>query len=97
MCAGVRIFEYTPGFVHAKSYISDDKIGIVGTINMDYRSLYLHFECGTLMYDTPCLKDLKADSLSVMEDSHEITLSNFKQYYKGTMFDAFLRVIAPLL
>lgn len=97
LCAGVRIFEYTPGFIHAKSYISDDKIGIVGTINMDYRSLYLHFECGTLMYNTSCLEQLKNDHQAIMEQSREITLDNFKNYYKGTMFDAFLRLLAPLL
>lgn len=57
--AGVKIYEYTPGFVHAKSYVADDKIGVVGTINMDYRSLYLHFECGTLMYDSPAVIDLR--------------------------------------
>ncbi|MGN1136018.1 MAG: cardiolipin synthase [Oscillospiraceae bacterium] len=95
--AGVRIFEYEPGFIHAKSYISDDNIGIVGTINMDYRSLYLHFECGTLMYKTEALKDLKEDHIKTMEQSREITLDNYKEYFHGTMFDAILRTIAPLL
>ena len=56
--AGVRIYEYTPGFIHAKSYLSDDRIGVVGTINMDYRSLFLHFECGTLMIGCEALYDL---------------------------------------
>jgi cardiolipin synthase len=57
--AGVRIYEYTPGFIHAKSYVCDDEFAVVGTINMDYRSLYLHFECGTFMYRTDSIMDLK--------------------------------------
>lgn len=95
--AGVRIFEYTPGFIHAKSFVSDDKVGIVGTINLDYRSLFLHFECGTLMYGCKAVNDLKNDHIKTMEQSREITRENIKEYYRGTMFDAFLRVIAPLL
>ena len=65
MKAGVRIYEYTPGFMHAKSYLSDDKIGVVGTINMDYRSLFLHFECGTLLIGCQALYDLKKDCEAV--------------------------------
>ena len=61
--AGVRLYRYTPGFIHAKSYLADDKVGVVGTINMDYRSLYLHFECGTFLYEVDALKDLKEDYL----------------------------------
>ena len=51
--AGVQIYEYTPGFVHAKVFVSDDDTATVGTINLDYRSLYLHFECGTFIYNNP--------------------------------------------
>lgn len=57
--AGIRIFEYTPGFIHAKSYICDDEFGVVGSVNMDFRSLYLHFECATLLYRTSGLEELK--------------------------------------
>ena len=49
---GVKIYQYTPGFIHAKSFLCDDKIGTVGSINLDYRSLFLHFECGVFMYKT---------------------------------------------
>lgn len=95
--AGVRVFEYTPGFVHAKSFLSDDKIGIVGTINLDFRSLFLHFECGNVLYGCKALLDLRDDCLDTMEKSREITLSNIKNYYRGTMFDAILRMLSPLL
>lgn len=95
--AGVRIFEYTPGFIHAKSFVSDDKIGVVGTINLDYRSLFLHFECGTLLYGCDAVTELKNDCLATFEQCREITAANLRQYYRGTMFDALLRLIAPLL
>lgn len=95
--AGVRIFEYTPGFIHAKSFVSDDKIGVVGTINLDYRSLFLHFECGTLLYGCDAVTELKNDCLATFEQCREITAENLRQYYRGTMFDALLRLIAPLL
>ena len=58
---GVKVYEYKGGFNHAKMFLSDDKSAVVGTINLDYRSLYLHFECATYMYKTSCIKDIKAD------------------------------------
>ncbi len=59
--AGVKIYEYAPGFIHAKTFLADDCVGTVGTVNLDYRSLYLHFECGVWMYRTDCLSDMKRD------------------------------------
>ena len=94
--AGVRIFEYTPGFIHAKSYICDDEFGVVGSVNMDFRSLYLHFECATLLYRTNGLAELKKDSLETIEASREITLKDCKQGIIGGLFDSVLRVFAPL-
>lgn len=94
--AGIRIFEYTPGFIHAKSYICDDEFGVVGSVNMDFRSLYLHFECATLLYRTSGLAELKKDSLETIEASREITLKDCKQGIIGGLFDSVLRVFAPL-
>lgn len=98
--AGVRIYEYTPGFIHAKSYVSDDKIAVVGTINMDYRSLYLHFECGVVMYENSAVQELKKDALKTFEISHEVKIGERKQgkYRRvtGKLIDSFLRVFAPL-
>lgn len=59
--AGVKIYEYTPGFIHAKSFVVDDDFGVVGTINLDFRSLYLHYECAAWMYRTKAVTQLKAD------------------------------------
>lgn len=59
--AGVKVYEYTPGFIHAKSFVSDDEKAVVGTINLDYRSLYLHFECGVYMYKNSAVADVEKD------------------------------------
>lgn len=96
--AGVRIYEYTPGFLHAKSYVSDDKLAVVGTINMDYRSLYLHFECGTILYDTSTIMQVKQDSLQTIAQSQEVTLDRYKhQGFFYSLWNAILRVAAPML
>lgn len=95
--AGVKIYEYTPGFIHAKSFVCDDKLCVVGTINMDYRSLYLHFECGTLMYNNPEIKQVRKDDLDTMEKCRKVELSDMKTNFLGELFDSFLRSIAPLL
>lgn len=94
--AGVRIYEYAPGFIHAKSYLSDDVMGVVGTINMDYRSLYLHFECGTYLYRTPALQALKTDVLDTLARSREVSLADCRRHFWSRMLDAVLRIAAPL-
>lgn len=94
---GVRIYEYTPGFLHAKSYVCDDETAVVGTINMDFRSLYLHFECGTLFYRNSIVADVKQDCLQTIEQSREIQLRDTRQGFFGSLFCAVLRVLAPLL
>lgn len=100
--AGVRIFEYKPGFLHAKSFVSDDSIAVVGTVNLDYRSLYLHFECGVWMYGTEAVMQIKEDALELFQECQEITLEDCRG--KGTWKDMWkrvwqgvLRLFAPLL
>ena len=95
--AGVKIYEYTPGFVHAKSFVCDDELCVVGTINMDYRSLYLHFECGTLMYANPAIAKVKADDLETMEKCRRVELSDCRTSFLGEIVNSVLRSIAPLL
>jgi cardiolipin synthase len=70
---GVKIYEYTPGFVHAKMFVCDDEYATVGTINLDYRSLYLHFECGVWMYNTNAVFDIKSDYLQTLKECQQIT------------------------
>lgn len=96
--SGVKIYEYTPGFIHSKTCISDDEYGVVGTINMDYRSIYLQFECGVWMYGSSSLADIKEDFLSTLQMCKEITMEDFKdiRWYK-LLTGSVLRVFAPLL
>ena len=94
---GIRIYEYTPGFIHAKNFLVDDKCATVGTINLDYRSLYLHFENGIYLYGNQCLKDIKQDFMNTFDKSHEMSLDEVIQgRFKG-LFEDLLRLIAPLL
>jgi len=95
---GVKIYEYTPGFIHSKTYISDDIYGVVGTINMDYRSLYLHFECGVWMYKCSVISDMKEDFLKTLEKCKLVTLEdmNSVRWYRR-LFRAVLRILAPLM
>lgn len=94
---GVKIYEYTPGFIHAKCFVADDVIATVGTINLDYRSLYLHFECGVYMYRTKAVLDVKKDAIDTIGQSREIRLEDTRTgWFKG-LFQAVLRVFAPLL
>ena len=72
LSAGVRVYEYTPGFIHAKNLVCDDKFAVCGTINLDYRSLVHHFECGAWMYKAECIPAMKEDFLNTMTVSKEI-------------------------
>lgn len=96
--AGVKIYQYTPGFIHAKSFLCDDKVGTVGSINLDYRSLYLHFECGVFMYRTKALEQLRKDCLDTFEQSEEMTLEFCRnQNVFIRILQGMMRLVAPLL
>lgn len=97
--AGIRIYEFTEGFVHAKNFVSDDIMAVVGTINLDYRSLYLHFECATLMYETDCISNVKKDFVETINHRcREITLEDCKnRSFILKIAGAVLNIVAPLL
>ena len=97
MKAGIKIYEYTPGFLHAKSFVCDDRVAVVGTVNMDYRSLFLHFECGTLLLDDPVIEDIKQDALQTMACGREIFQKDSKKYSGASLLDLILRLLSPLL
>ena len=98
LASGVKIYEYTPGFVHAKVFVSDDVKAVVGTINLDYRSLYHHFECATYMYKTECLKDIKADYLNTLTKCHQVNHEDVKKESIFMRIYGFvLKVLAPLM
>ncbi len=95
--AGVRIYEFTPGFNHTKNIVSDDYLGLVGTVNTDYRSYYLHFEDGVILQDDEVVKKMKEGFLKALEKSHEVTLEDCKKcpFYKR-IWRAVLKLMAPL-
>ena len=96
--AGVQIFEYTPGFVHAKVFVSDDTKAVVGTINLDYRSLYHHFECATYLYKTACVPEIEGDFQETLTKCREVTRETLK---KEPLFikiaGPIAKLVAPLL
>jgi len=96
--AGIKIYEYTPGFIHSKTFVADHKYGVVGTINLDYRSLFLHFECGVWLYDCDIIQDMYNDFLKTLEDCREITLLDINEIkWHKKMIGFILRVFAPLM
>ena len=96
--AGVKIYEYTPGFVHAKVFVSDDMKAVVGTINLDYRSLYHHFECGTYMYKTACILDIERDFQQTRAKCREVTPESIKdEILSYKLMGSLMKFIAPLM
>ena len=96
--AGVKIYEYTPGFVHAKVFVSDDVRAVVGTINLDYRSLYHHFECATYLYRTACIPDIEDDFQQTLRQCRKVTKKMVRSEKLHTKITCVLvKAIAPLL
>lgn len=96
--AGVKIYEYTPGFVHAKVFSSDDEKAVVGTINLDFRSLYLHFECATFFYRNNTVKAVENDFQNTLSACKLITMEDYKKlniFYK--IGGGILKLVAPLM
>lgn len=93
--SGVKIYEYEKGFIHAKQFLCDDKLAIVGTINLDYRSLLHHYECGVLMYKTDCLKDIKRDFDYLFNVSKN--MKDYKQKAIVRLYCAIIKVFTPML
>ena len=94
---GVRIYEYTPGFMHSKMFVSDDEVASVGTVNLDFRSLYLHFECGTLLYGSKAVSAAKEDFLATLCECTEIRAEDCKANVIMRFINSVMRLIAPLL
>lgn len=98
MQAGVQIYEYTPGFVHAKVFVSDDDTAVVGTINLDYRSFYHHFECGAFLYDNPVVGEIEADFQETLEKCQLVTEEDLRsRSLFSKVAGRILRLIAPLM
>ena len=96
--SGVRIYEYTPGFVHAKVCVSDTMEAVVGTINLDYRSLYHHFECAAYLYDTDCVPEIEADFQATLAKCRQVTKETVrKEKWYLKLLGCLMKAVAPLL
>ena len=95
--AGVKVYEYTSGFNHGKTFVSDDKIATVGTTNLDFRSLYLHFECGVLIYTSDTIAAIKKDFLRTLPVSSEVTPEQCARNVFQRIIPDILRIFAPLM
>ena len=95
--AGVRVYEYSDGFIHSKTFVSDDEVATCGTTNLDFRSMYLHFECGTFLHKSSAVMQIKEDFLKTLGISTEITEENLDENFVTRMVQDFLRVFAPLM
>ena len=94
--AGVQIYTYTRGFIHGKVFVSDDIRATVGTINLDYRSLYLHFENGIYIEDNKEINKIKEDVIDALKESHLVSKKEAKPKLLKGIFEAILRIIAPM-
>ncbi len=98
LASGVKIYEYTPGFVHAKIFVSDDEKAVVGTINLDYRSLYHHFECATYLYWTSCILDIEEDFQATLKKCKRVTKQTIKEEpFSIKLRGRIMKFVAPLM
>ncbi len=93
---GVKIYEFTPGFVHAKMFLSDDMVGTVGTVNLDYRSFLYHFEDGVVLYNIPALADIKQDFTETFAVSQQQTEEDAKKSPVWRWLCEIAKIFAPL-
>ena len=94
---GVKIYKYRNGFIHSKVFVSDDTVSTVGTVNLDFRSLYLHFECGVYLEEVSVIKDIKKDIEETLLESDIITNKSISHGLIKSIWQALLRLVAPLL
>ncbi len=98
LASGIQIYEYTPGFVHAKVFVSDDREAVVGTINLDYRSLYHHFECATYLYKAGCIPQIEDDFQATLAKCRQVTKETVRrESFKVKMTGYLMKAIAPLM
>lgn len=98
LSAGVKIYEYSPGFVHSKLFVSDDKKAVVGTINLDYRSFSHHFECAVYMHGTDCVADIEKDFTETLKLCRRVSMETVKKEKLSIKLAGILmKVIAPLM
>ena len=96
--AGVKVYEYTPGFVHAKVFVSDHERAVVGSVNLDYRSLYWHYECAAYLYRVPAIADIYKDFMDTQDLCQDVTHDTIKRIGFFSKIAAYiLKIVAPLM
>ena len=95
--SGVQIYEYTPGFIHAKMYVCDDETAVIGTINLDYRSLVHHFENGVWLYKCDTVGEIKSDILDTVSNSRKIEADTINDNLFIRFLRSVIRIFAPML
>ncbi|MCG4585997.1 phospholipase D-like domain-containing protein, partial [Anaerosalibacter bizertensis] len=95
--AGVKIYEYSKGFIHSKTFVSDDKVATVGTTNLDFRSLYLHFECGVWLYKSKAVMEVRDDFIKTLEKCYKVTEEDCKNNAIIRFIQDVFRLFAPLM
>lgn len=96
--AGVRICEYEPGFVHAKAFVSDGEKAVIGTVNLDYRSLYHHYECGVILYKNSQVAEVEKDMQETLKQSLEMSVEDYRRQRLGDrILGRIMRIIAPMM
>ena len=94
---GVEIYEYQPGFIHTKNILIDNEVAIVGTINLDYRSLVHHYECGIMLYRTPSIIDIKNDFDNITRQSIYVNPKTFKLKPLEKFVAGILKIFSPIM
>jgi len=98
LAAGVKVYEYTPGFVHAKVFVSDNERAVVGSMNLDYRSLYWHYECSAYLYQVPAIKDIYNDFMNTQAACEQVSQETIKKIGISSKIAAYiLKIVAPLM
>ncbi len=97
LSAGIKLYEYSDGFIHSKNMVADDMIASVGTVNLDFRSLYMHFECGVCLYRTQSIVDIRRDFLETLEHCHPVTEKTCKAGPIKKLLQDICRLFAPMM
>ena len=98
LASGVKIYEYTPGFIHAKVFVSDNSRAVVGTINLDYRSLYHHFECATYLYRTSSVLAIEEDFQATKDQCHRVSTTDVEKLpFHQKALGLLTKLVAPLM
>ena len=93
----INIYEYEPGFLHAKNYLVDDKIAVIGSVNLDYRSLVHNYECGVWMYNTSSITEIKYDFDDLKKVSLRIDSKKIKIKWYEKLIYQLISIFSPLL